>query len=93
MKAKTNSLLTTFGRNVKAYVLKHRKTVYYGFVRVLICLLFGLSLMGMGVGGLCAVDGILDWGVVFFGFSTGTAMLALCAICFVPSVRRALFWE
>lgn len=92
-KTKLQSLLRLFGRNVKAGILKHRKTIFFCFTRALVSLLILLSFYGSLMGLVFYNDGLHEISLLFFAASSGSAVLSLCLICFVPSVRRAMFRE
>lgn len=90
---KSTSLLKLFGRNVKAGLLRHRKAIFFGFTRVLVSMLILLSFYGCVMGAIFYKGGLHEVSLLFFAVSSGSAVLSLCLICFVPSVRRAMFGE
>lgn len=88
---KQGSLLRLFGRNVKAGLLRHRKAIFFGFTRALVSMLILLSFYGSLMGMVFYNDGLHEVSLLFFAVSSGSAVLSLCLICFMPSVRRAMF--
>lgn len=88
-----HSFLGVFMRNTRARVLRNRRVIYMGFTRLFISILFLTGFYGCVVGLMFYRDGLPDISVLFLGLASGSMLLALCLICFVPSVRRALFWE
>lgn len=87
------SLLRTFSRNVKAGLLRNRRAIFYGVTRVIVSLLFALGLFSLFMGGLFYVDGLHEMSLLFFAVSGGIYLLVTCLLCFVVSVRRAMFFE
>lgn len=89
----SQSLLRTFTRNVKAGLLRHRKAIFYGFTRVLVSTLLMVGFYGCVMGAMFYKDNLHEISLLFFAVSSGSLLLVACLVCFVASVRRAMFGE